>query len=87
LKIGLKYTGLFLAVLLFYLFSLGPVTRLWAKRTVVRTPNMTRVSMILPPWLGKIYMPAFRMSSVPGLGQIYFRYLELWAPPEVPPKP
>jgi hypothetical protein len=91
LKYGLQYSALVLAVLLFYLLSLGPVTRLWAKRTrtVVQTPTgMTvTVSMRFPPVLGKIYLPAHWLTSAPGLGQIYFQYLELWAPPETPPEP
>src|ERR1043166_1320180 len=99
LKNFLKYGALLFALILFYLLSLGPVTRFCAKRTVIRMPgtmmittNSTAVATMtvtttLPPWLGRAYMPAFQMSSVPGVGEIYFRYLELWAPPETPPKP
>jgi len=89
----LRYTlgcfGVFLAVICFYLLSLGPVSRCFG--TVIRSPPVTNattegetitvsvtVTRSYPGWVALIYHPAFALEGSGAFGNLYAAYLQWW---------
>ena len=87
LRFALRCFGLFVAIVCFYLLSLGPVTRYFCTTTrtpVVAGPTATGATMVqtvsrtYPGWVGIVYNPAFALQYGGGFGSLYSRYLEWW---------
>ena len=84
---ALRCFGLFLAIVCFYLLSLGPVTRYFCTTTrtpVAAAPTSNGATMVAtvtksyPGWVGLIYHPAFALESSGAFGNLYDAYLQWW---------
>ena len=87
LRFALRCFGLFVAIVCFYLLSLGPVTRYFCTTTrtpVVAGPTATGATMVqtvsrtYPGWVGIVYYPAFEFEYSGDLGLLYSRYIQWW---------
>ena len=79
----LRFVGLPLGFVLFYLLSLGPVTRFYARVVWAETgvPGVNAVGMVQvepPYWVYLLYYPAFWLSWTDSTYGAYVRWWEPW---------